>query len=310
MIGHDETVVCVGTSEDGKQVVSWSRDKKVRIWDVENGEQVRNAKVGHERAVVCVELSPDGLRVVSGSHDNTVRVWDVDNGAQVGRSMTGHEDSVLCVGVSEDGLRVVSGSHDKTVRVWDVEGSELVGNAMVGHELAVVCVELSEDGRYVVSGSHDNTVRVWDVQSSLQIGSSFSLEISRTYYGDGLNLNQSYTEWLDALLNILLQRSSVESKHLCLSSLHFQVSKITNQLGYYFTPSLTSCFEHCESKRNTDLEISRHSLIADSKTVKVAIEHQNVEIATLPAACTYAVHGMTTVHGCIDGRVIICKLEE
>lgn len=55
------------------RVVSGSRDKTLRVWDIIEGECL-NTLVGHNAAVRCVQY--DGKLVVSGAYDNTVRVWN------------------------------------------------------------------------------------------------------------------------------------------------------------------------------------------------------------------------------------------
>ncbi|CDF38694.1 WD40-repeat containing protein [Chondrus crispus] len=168
--GHRSEVRCVAMSGDGKRVASGSKDKSVRVWDVETGAQVGEALVGHTDWVYSVAMSEDGRRVVSGSCDESVRLWDVETGAQVGEALVGHTDFVLCVAMSEDGRRVVSGSCDNSVRVWDVETGAQVGEALVGHTDWVRSVAMSGDGRRVASGSFDKSVRVWDVETGAQVG--------------------------------------------------------------------------------------------------------------------------------------------
>ncbi|KAF9001755.1 WD40-repeat-containing domain protein, partial [Cyathus striatus] len=69
----------VAFSPDGKQVVSGSDDKTVRIWDVESGQVAAGPFEGHTSSVYSVAFSPDGKQVVSGSDDKTVRIWDVES---------------------------------------------------------------------------------------------------------------------------------------------------------------------------------------------------------------------------------------
>jgi WD40 repeat protein len=59
----------VAFSLDGKQVVSGSDDKTVRLWDVATGRQVLPPLEDHISSVSSVAFSPDGKQVVSGSDD-------------------------------------------------------------------------------------------------------------------------------------------------------------------------------------------------------------------------------------------------
>jgi len=70
----------VAFSPDGKQVVSGSGDKTVRLWNTATGALLQTLE-GHSASVYSIAFSPDGKQVVSGSRDNTVRLWDTATGA-------------------------------------------------------------------------------------------------------------------------------------------------------------------------------------------------------------------------------------
>ena len=72
--GHEDYVISVAFSPDGKTIVSGSLDKTVRLWDT-NGKPIGQPFKGHEEAVYSVAFSPDGKTIVSGSYDKTVRLW-------------------------------------------------------------------------------------------------------------------------------------------------------------------------------------------------------------------------------------------
>jgi WD40 repeat protein len=141
--GHSDWVCSVAFSLDGKQIVSGSSDKTVRLWDVATGAALQRLE-GHSDWVWSVAFSPDGKQIVSGSSDETVRLWDVATGAAL-QKLEGHSGWVRSVAFSLDGKQIVSGSEDKTVRLWDVATGAAL-QKLEGHSGLVWSVAFSPDG--------------------------------------------------------------------------------------------------------------------------------------------------------------------
>jgi len=74
---HRSEINSVAFSPDGKQIVSGSFDKTLRLWDASTGTPIGQPMKGHESAVRSLAFSPDGKQIVSGSWDNTLRLWNV-----------------------------------------------------------------------------------------------------------------------------------------------------------------------------------------------------------------------------------------
>jgi WD40 repeat protein len=85
------TIYCVAFTPDGKQVVTGSYDRSLKLWDVVSGNMVREFKPftekmfekGHRDQVFCVAFTSDGQFMASGSSDKSIKLWKVADGAVV-----------------------------------------------------------------------------------------------------------------------------------------------------------------------------------------------------------------------------------
>ncbi|KAJ2933911.1 hypothetical protein H1R20_g3134, partial [Candolleomyces eurysporus] len=162
---HKETVISVAISLDCTHVVSASRDKTIRIWDMETG---RRLKLIREPGVaLSVAISHNSKYVVAGCEDKGVRIWDAATG-QLWKELRGHRDRVRSVVISKGNKYIVSGSNDRSVRIWELGTGELMQEIKTTHRTAVrsVAVTLTDDSKLirVVSGSTDRTIEVWEVE--------------------------------------------------------------------------------------------------------------------------------------------------
>src|SRR5262249_28751776 len=74
--GHGDIVFAAVFSQDGRTLVSCSRDGTAKLWDLAAGKE-RFTCEGHDGEVHSVVFSPDGKTLATAGADSTVRLWDV-----------------------------------------------------------------------------------------------------------------------------------------------------------------------------------------------------------------------------------------
>ena len=114
---HNGWVKSVVFNPDCTMLASGSNDKKVKVWDVKTGIEIRTL-IGHKDCVYSVAFSPNGKKIASGSKDKEVKVWNVKTGIEI-RTLIGHKDCVHSVVFSPNGKKIASASDDDTIKVWN-----------------------------------------------------------------------------------------------------------------------------------------------------------------------------------------------
>jgi WD40 repeat protein len=119
-IGHTDSITCMRYSPNGRQIISGSFDKTIRIWDAETGAAVGKPLEGHTDSIRSIAYSPNGQHIISASADSTIRIWDAKTGSAVVNPLRAHTGTVTSIACSPGGRHIVSGSWDTTIHVWDL----------------------------------------------------------------------------------------------------------------------------------------------------------------------------------------------
>ncbi|KAJ5756223.1 hypothetical protein N7533_005766 [Penicillium manginii] len=103
---------------EGKWLVSGSRDRTVRVWDLETKRLWHRPLVGHVKSVLCLQFdpSPEQDIIISGSSDRSVILWKFSTGKKIHQITNAHADSVL--NLKFDHRYLVTCSKDRTVKIW------------------------------------------------------------------------------------------------------------------------------------------------------------------------------------------------
>ncbi|KAL8647844.1 MAG: hypothetical protein Q9226_006264 [Calogaya cf. arnoldii] len=103
----------------GNYLVSGSRDKTLRKWNLETQRLVGKPLVGHNASVLCLQFdnSEDEDIIVSGSSDTDVILWQFSTGKMIKKIARAHDESVL--NLKFDSRFLVTCSKDKTIKIWN-----------------------------------------------------------------------------------------------------------------------------------------------------------------------------------------------
>lgn len=168
------------------RAISASRDKTLKLWDLQSGQELRRYK-GHIGRVLCLAIAQwteyeegtgDPIQktyVATGSWDRSCKIWDLDSGSLLHElggkpdrntcpNSEGHENAVTDCCFSPDGSVLATGSDDETLRLWNLFTGEEI-KVLEGHDNGITSVDYAANGEYILTASLDATLKLWDVSS-------------------------------------------------------------------------------------------------------------------------------------------------
>ena len=113
---HEE---CVYTIQyQGNYLVSGSRDRTLRVWNLTTGRLARHPLRAHTGSVLCLQFDskPEEDVIISGSSDTHVILWRFSTGKIIRKIQNAHKESVL--NLRFDRRFLVTCSKDKTIKIW------------------------------------------------------------------------------------------------------------------------------------------------------------------------------------------------
>ncbi|XP_044777827.1 WD repeat and SOCS box-containing protein 1 isoform X2 [Neomonachus schauinslandi] len=175
LVDHTEVVRDLTFAPDGSLIlVSASRDKTLRVWDLKDDGNMMKVLRGHQNWVYSCAFSPDSSMLCSVGASKAVFLWNMDKYTMI-RKLEGHHHDVVACDFSPDGALLATASYDTRVYIWDPHtGDILMEFGMVrfwrideDYPVQVaplsngLCCAFSTDGSVLAAGTHDGSVYFW-----------------------------------------------------------------------------------------------------------------------------------------------------
>ncbi|XP_040271966.1 WD repeat and SOCS box-containing protein 2 isoform X3 [Bufo bufo] len=117
--GHQDVVRDLSFTKNGSlTLVTASRDKTLRIWDLKKDGKLVQVLSGHVQWVYCCSISQDCSMLCSAAGENVVLLWSMRSYTLI-RKLVGHQNSVVSCDFSPDSALLVTASYDTTLILWD-----------------------------------------------------------------------------------------------------------------------------------------------------------------------------------------------
>ncbi|KAF2979632.1 hypothetical protein EK904_006298, partial [Melospiza melodia maxima] len=181
LMDHTEVVRDLTFAPDGSLIlVSASRDKTLRVWDLKDDGNMMKVLRGHPNWVYGCAFSPDSSILCSVGASKAVFLWDMDKYSML-RKLEGHHNDVVACEFSPDGALLATASYDTRVYLWDPHIGVILREfghlfppptpifAGGANDRWVRSVCFSHDGLHVASLADDKMVRFWRIDEEYPV---------------------------------------------------------------------------------------------------------------------------------------------
>ena len=152
-----ETYTAVAIRPDGKRALTGDSLGRLRLWDLDTGEEIVPEVGPSFGPAYRVALSPDGRWAVSGHIGGTLVGWDVASGKALRVSPPSLYHSAIAF--SPDGTRYVVANSWGDLRVRDRESNELIWQST--QPPGVNSLAFSQDGKRLYVGRNSLSLPAW-----------------------------------------------------------------------------------------------------------------------------------------------------
>jgi WD40 repeat protein len=165
----------------GTRVAAGTADGALHLWELDGDRSTRHA--AHEGTVEALVVAPGGGELATGGEDGMVRLWRWDGTA---RTLATLGARVVVLRFAPDGTRLYAGAADGTVH--ELRPPDGGHATIAAHQGEVTALAVSPDGSLVASGGTDRAVRLRDAAGDRLLGHAGAAVVALAFTPDGKQL--------------------------------------------------------------------------------------------------------------------------
>ena len=115
---HPESVTSIQFNIDDTELLTGSKDGKLRFWNLETKEISKIFK-GHEKEIVDIQFSPDRTKIASIGKDKILNIWNLSQNKVIKSQK--NETDIIAIRFSPNGKLIASLTASGGIFIWDLK---------------------------------------------------------------------------------------------------------------------------------------------------------------------------------------------
>jgi WD40 repeat protein len=156
-----QTIYAAEDVPSSRRMVTSSEDRKVRLWDLNTGEVVKQME-GHTGEVMGLAVSRNGQMIATSDENGELIAWKTETGESLTKAVKVHGSAVRTLDFTPDDAFVVTASsaqNDQTVKFWNTKTWAQNGYFACGS--TVRCARYARTGNYVLAVATDQDIQIY-----------------------------------------------------------------------------------------------------------------------------------------------------
>ena len=161
--GHLTPIIEIQVNETRSQVISMSRDKELKIWDLKFHnclQSLCNPTIEHQFTAMTLNPIGRGMIIVANSN---IHYFNLGLYSQLTDNPKSHQSPIRGLIYNSKFNQIISGCDGGIITIWDpLNGSRTFKfeNAHDGSEITAMAFDTS--GRRLITGGRNGTIRTWN----------------------------------------------------------------------------------------------------------------------------------------------------
>ncbi|SFM80164.1 WD40 repeat domain-containing protein [Methanolobus profundi] len=178
---YERNINCIEFSSDSKLIAVGYSESYLRVWDIENGEDIYDPEgtMEHERLmrdfgshvstpVISIDFSPNDEYIISGGNLD-VYLWDTHNGSLLQRPISSTPANTITFSPDGKAYAYPSEKDGRTdtisIDIRDTDSAKVL-NSLTSSDHAVKSLVFTPDSKYLLARYDDGKIIHWDWKNS------------------------------------------------------------------------------------------------------------------------------------------------
>lgn len=157
-IGHTKGIKDITFNNSGKQFLTASYDKHIKLWDTETGQCI--TRITNRRIPYCIKFNPDPDKnhiFLAGCSDKRIYQYDLRT-KEIVQEYDQHLGAVNTITFVDNNRRFVTTSDDKTLRAWEIDIPVVIKYVAEPSMHSMPAVVLHPKNKWLACQSLDNQI--------------------------------------------------------------------------------------------------------------------------------------------------------